>query len=164
MPRSLTKAVLKLVAKLVSMAVALCGFAHYSRLEKFMALARTRPGGNLSAFEVMWPAFYQAAVRLHQRLAPLSTERGAYGLIEVSASDETATGHFGCTDSERLDDLVYGCVAEYGGSISAEHGIGLQKRAYLSLSRSPAELAFMRSLKAHLDPAGIINPGKVLSV
>ena len=45
----------------------------------------------------------------------------------------------------------------------AEHGIGILKRAYLGHSRSPAELDVMRRIKAALDPAGILNPGKVLA-
>lgn len=61
-----------------------------------------------------------------------------------------------------LDEVVYGAVGEWGGSISAEHGIGLLKRDYLPLSRTPAELALMRQLKDCLDPKGILNPGKVL--
>ena len=47
-------------------------------------------------------------------------------------------------------------------TVSAEHGIGQAKVAYLPLSRDPAELAAMESIKAALDPAGILNPGKIL--
>jgi FAD/FMN-containing dehydrogenase len=50
-------------------------------------------------------------------------------------------------------------VADYGGSISAEHGIGRAKTAWLGLSRTPAEIAAFRAIKGALDPAGILNPG-----
>ncbi len=60
-----------------------------------------------------------------------------------------------------IDAIVYDCVRDSGGSISAEHGIGLLKKDYLDYSRSPAEIALMRTLKAALDPKGILNPGKV---
>ena len=50
----------------------------------------------------------------------------------------------------------------WGGSISAEHGIGTMKKPYLGYSRTPAEIDVMRRIKAALDPNGIINPGKVL--
>ena len=50
------------------------------------------------------------------------------------------------------------------GSISAEHGIGLEKRDYLTLSRTPAEIATMRLLKRTLDPHNILNPGKVFDL
>ncbi|HMM55901.1 MAG TPA: FAD-linked oxidase C-terminal domain-containing protein, partial [Candidatus Desulfobacillus sp.] len=55
----------------------------------------------------------------------------------------------------------YGCVGDWRGSISAEHGIGLLKRDYLHLSRSESELAAMKLLKRALDPRGILNPGKL---
>lgn len=58
--------------------------------------------------------------------------------------------------------LVYGLISHYGGSISAEHGIGLAKRDYLHHSRTAAEVATMRLLKNALDPKGILNPGKII--
>ena len=61
-----------------------------------------------------------------------------------------------------VDDIVYGVLGHYQGSISAEHGIGTLKRPYLHLSRTPEELALMRRLKQALDPRGILNPGKVI--
>jgi len=60
-----------------------------------------------------------------------------------------------------VDSIVYQCVGEYAGSISAEHGIGTLKRAFLDKSRTAQELAAMRVIKRALDPAGILNPGKV---
>jgi FAD/FMN-containing dehydrogenase len=60
-----------------------------------------------------------------------------------------------------VDEIVYQCVGEYAGSISAEHGIGTHKRAYLDKSRTAQELAAMRLIKRALDPAGILNPGKI---
>ncbi|KGE05170.1 FAD-binding oxidoreductase [Pseudohaliea rubra] len=69
-------------------------------------------------------------------------------------------------DHERLrpkvEQAVYEPLEAVGGSVSAEHGIGLEKKPWLALSRSPAELALMRRLKETLDPRGILNPGKIL--
>ena len=65
-------------------------------------------------------------------------------------------------DMHSVDDIVYGVLGHYHGSISAEHGIGTLKRPYLHLSRSTEELALMRTLKHALDPKGILNPGKVI--
>ena len=61
-----------------------------------------------------------------------------------------------------IEALVYGPLATCAGSVSAEHGIGLAKRAYLGLARTPEEIALMRRLKDALDPAHVLNPGKVL--
>jgi FAD/FMN-containing dehydrogenase len=63
---------------------------------------------------------------------------------------------------DQMAGAVHDLVAEMGGSISAEHGIGQMKRADLIRYKSPVELALMRKIKAALDPKGILNPGKVL--
>mgnify|MGYP001160700844 CR=1 FL=1 len=62
----------------------------------------------------------------------------------------------------KVESIVYGLLAPHNGSISAEHGIGLEKRDWLHITRSPQEIALMRTLKAAIDPTGILNPGKVL--
>jgi FAD/FMN-containing dehydrogenase len=63
---------------------------------------------------------------------------------------------------EEVNATVHGIVAKLGGSISAEHGIGVLKRELLPGVKDPVELELMRSLKRALDPDGILNPGKVL--
>ena len=66
---------------------------------------------------------------------------------------------------ERWDDMnavVFEVVAKYGGSISAEHGIGVIKRDLLPKVKDPVAFDLMRTLKRTLDPKGILNPGKVL--
>jgi FAD/FMN-containing dehydrogenase len=62
-------------------------------------------------------------------------------------------------DDTTVDDAVLDLVIELGGSISAEHGIGIAKRAALARSRPAAELAAMRAIKRALDPHDILNPG-----
>jgi len=76
--------------------------------------------------------------------------------IVVAAGDDAVT-------RAKVEDMVYRPLAVIGGSVSAEHGIGLEKRAYLPLSRTPAEISTMRLLKKALDPKGILNPGKVFA-
>ncbi len=54
---------------------------------------------------------------------------------------------------EPMMDLIARC----GGNVSSEHGVGSRKRAYLSMSREPADIAAMRAVKAALDPTGYLN-------
>src|SRR6187551_3230904 len=76
--------------------------------------------------------------------------------VVIAAGDDAAT-------RARVEAIVYRPLAAIGGSVSAEHGIGLEKRAYLPLSRTAAEISTMRLLKQALDPKGILNPGKVFA-
>jgi FAD/FMN-containing dehydrogenase len=64
-------------------------------------------------------------------------------------------------EDETIDEAVLRLVAALHGSISAEHGIGRAKTHWLELSRTPAELAAMRAVKAALDPSGLLNPGVI---
>ncbi|WP_394426446.1 FAD-binding oxidoreductase [Vreelandella stevensii] len=67
-------------------------------------------------------------------------------------------------DSRRqVEQLVYPPLEAFGGSVSAEHGIGLEKKPYLSVSRTAEEIALMQRLKVALDPKGLLNPGKVIA-
>ncbi|MFN0061490.1 MAG: FAD-binding oxidoreductase [Myxococcaceae bacterium] len=59
-----------------------------------------------------------------------------------------------------VDQTLFRLVQRHGGTISAEHGIGLLKRPYLGFSRTPAEIELMRAIKRVLDPQNIMNPGK----
>lgn len=61
-----------------------------------------------------------------------------------------------------LNNAVFKAVISFNGSVSAEHGVGQQKKEIMNKARSPAELSLMASIKKSLDPNGILNPGKVL--
>ena len=63
---------------------------------------------------------------------------------------------------DAVDAIVYGCLEGLDGSISAEHGIGIDKKSWLRLSRDDDELELMRGLKRLLDPANLLNPGKII--
>ena len=64
-------------------------------------------------------------------------------------------------DEEAVNTLVYDTVAEFGGSISAEHGIGQLRRHWLARYQDPVALATMRAIKQTLDPESLMNPGKI---
>ncbi|MDG2175671.1 MAG: FAD-binding oxidoreductase [Gammaproteobacteria bacterium] len=75
--------------------------------------------------------------------------------------------HFICytgshDDVKAMYDIVYKVVGDFSGSVSAEHGIGVQKTGYLHHSRTSEEIALMQNLKGALDPKGILNSGRVI--
>ncbi|WP_461041979.1 FAD-binding oxidoreductase [Spirosoma harenae] len=61
-----------------------------------------------------------------------------------------------------IEDIIYQPLQPIGGSITGEHGIGLEKKPWLHVSRTPEEIALMSTIKKALDPRGILNPGKLL--
>lgn len=75
--------------------------------------------------------------------------------VIVAVGDSSEEAH------HTVEELVYGGVRALKGSISAEHGIGHDKRAWLSFTRSPEEIALMKQMKQLFDPKGILNPGKI---
>jgi FAD/FMN-containing dehydrogenase len=62
-------------------------------------------------------------------------------------------------EDHRADDAVFNMVVARRGSISAEHGVGIAKLAFVGAARSPGDLAVMRRIKDALDPSGVLNPG-----
>ncbi|MDF2809016.1 MAG: linked oxidase domain protein [Microvirga sp.] len=259
-----TRLVLRLQAKPSSVSSAFCACPDFSAVIDLLKAARGRMGATLSAFEVMWPSFYDfMTAGLPELRRPFAQSHGAYVLIEASGSDDEQNndllqrvlaesleagcvsdavlaaserdakdlwavresvseysrlmgpltafdlglptsamgdfvsaieqayasrwpdvivlsyGHIGDSNlhlvsnipsagehqpHDEIADLVYGEVRRLGGSISAEHGIGLLKRPYLAYSRSPEELALMERVKRAIDPNNILNSGKVLSI
>lgn len=125
--------------------------------------------GPLTAFDVGVPT--SAAGRLVEDIEVVVKRRwpDAIGLSYGHIGDSNL--HFVCNipsagDSQphkEITDLVFGLVAGEGGTISAEHGIGLLKKPYLKLSRTREELELMKTIKHALDPNNILNAGKVLS-
>ena len=255
-----TRAVLRLRPAPVSQNTALVAVPDFARLPKLLRHMEARLGGMLSAFEVMWPAFYELVTTAPAQGQPILPHGHAfYVLIEAMGSDVADDGarfervlsdamagglvedavlaksqsearriwalrddvgqmarlwpfftfdvslrvadmedylaEVGATLHARwpgaplvvfghlgdgnlhlvtgvgdegarhcVEAIVYGPLARIGGSISAEHGIGLQKRAYLCHSRSPEEIDLMRAMKQAFDPRGLLNPGKVVLV
>ena len=258
----ITRAVLKLYPKPRSTMAALCAVPDYAAVLALLNAARTGLGPLLSAFEVMWPDYWDVITNRAGVRSPVGTGHGLYVLIEAQGTDEAtdaprfeawlaellergmlsdaavsqsvaqtkafwavrdicsefgqvlgphipydiglavagmdefvrrckaalASGIPGCDSvyyghigdgnlhlvswvprlsvdqqpKEEMDQIVYGLVRVMGGSVSAEHGIGTLKKKWLGHARSEAEIALMRTLKAALDPDGLLNPGKVI--
>ena len=119
------------------------------------------------------PAKFDVGVPL-SRLAEFSDRVGAVVTAVAPDARLIVFGHLGDGNlhvnvlgapphDAALDDAVLELAAACGGTVSAEHGIGVHKPRYLSLVRSVAELEAMRAVKYALDPKGILNPGVVLT-
>lgn len=259
----ITRIVLRLFPKAGSSVVAMCACEDYAAVLRLLGAARSGLGPLLSAFEVMWPDYWDRAVgelRARNPFAGDDTRYGAYVLIEALGTDpasdlprfeswmeglleegvvpnavvakslaeeqalwgvrdacgelhqtwpghlafdiglpQTAMddyarackaelavkvpglesvfyGHIGdgnvhivayragdkVQPKDAVEEVVYSLVQQYGGTVSAEHGIGTIKRRWLGHARSPEQVALMRTLKNAMDPKGILNPGKVL--
>ena len=112
------------------------------------------------------PAFMQAMHTIFEREYPhydvVWFGHIGDGNLHINVLKDAATTDAAfIVECERVTGLLVRTLAEFGGSISAEHGIGLVKKDYLLGTRSAAEIAIMRGVKQVFDPHGILNPGKV---
>ena len=80
----------------------------------------------------------------------------------VQAPEGQDPARFLHEEEPAVNDIVYDAVQSFGGSISAEHGVGQLKREELQHRKSPVALSAMRAIKQALDPHGVLNPGRVL--
>jgi FAD/FMN-containing dehydrogenase len=113
------------------------------------------------------PAFIEeanaAAVKLIPGSRPLPFGHVGDGNIHYNISQPVGADK--AAFLKRWDDMnevIYKIVLKYGGSVSAEHGVGIVKRDYLPKIKDPVAYDLMKTLKRTLDPKGILNPGKVL--
>jgi FAD/FMN-containing dehydrogenase len=254
-----TAVVLRLFPRPRSVCTGLCAVADYAAVLALLSRARAGFSSQLTAFEVMWPEFYEVGTAGLGVKASLDPGHGLYVLIETMGTEPKAdlaryesvmgealeagvvadaiiaksqresnelwtvrdspgewqkaghwpqlsfdvsvpTGEIGdLVDAIRatlkrrwpvlaalyfghiadgnlhvsvrmsahsvpaleIEEAVYELVSHRRGSISAEHGIGTLKKDFLHLSRSPQEIALMRTIKRAMDPNGILNPGKI---
>ena len=103
----------------------------------------------LSSLDVVVEAARDAAHRQHARLIPFG--HLAEGNVHLNFID--------AADTHALADEILALVAECGGTISAEHGIGVAKTPWMHLVRSAADLAAQRAIRRALDPTATLNPG-----
>ncbi|MBV1904432.1 MAG: FAD-binding oxidoreductase [Pseudomonadales bacterium] len=130
-------------------------------------VAQTRRLGTTFTFDVSMPISKMEAY-LEEVNAGLSTyfedfQRITFGHLGdgnlhlvVSVGERKESG-----DRVRVERFVYEPLAKIGGSVSAEHGVGLEKKAYLDVSRNENELNLMRCIKKALDPKNLLNRGKI---
>ena len=123
--------------------------------------------GPLTAFDVSVPIGEVPAYLADVEAALAAEMEGAPVAVFGHLGDQNihvVVGHgAGGADGKAIAErAVYQSLAGRGGSMSAEHGIGLAKREWLSATRSAAEIALMRQMKALFDPKDILNPGRVV--
>ena len=104
---------------------------------------------------------FAAEVRACVRAVDATAETVLYGHLADGNVHVNVLGP--APDDERVDTAVLELVGTFGGSISAEHGVGIAKSGHLHLCRGAGEIAAMRRIKAALDPHGTLNPGRVLA-
>lgn len=123
-------------------------------LQPFYAFDVSLPVGDMEA--------YMGAVRerLHTRFPG---GRIAFLGHVGDGNLHVAIGAGGADDRHDVESCVYEPLLPIGGSVSAEHGIGLEKKPWLAISRNEIERGMMRALKTLFDPNSILNPGKVLT-
>ncbi len=144
---------------------------NFWRLRETVPEAQRKAGGSLkhdiSVPVAALPRFIEAGAALVTKLAPegylVAYGHAGDGNLHFNVNQRAGTDAAVFAGREvTLRRAVHDLVAQFGGSISAEHGIGKLKVEELRRYAPPAELAAMHRIKQALDPHGILNPGKVL--
>jgi FAD/FMN-containing dehydrogenase len=141
------------------------------RIREQFGEVQSREGGSIkhdvSVPVANIPAFIEeanaAAVKLIPGSRPLPFGHVGDGNIHYNVSQPVGADKAAYLKRwDDMNDVVYKIVLKYGGSVSAEHGVGIVKRDYLPRIKDPVAYDLMKTLKRTLDPKGILNPGKVL--
>lgn len=136
-------------------------------LREFWGVDRVYPGGLWFDISVPLSGLAAYAEALEARLAQHDPALRLYMIGHLGDGNLHVTVNADRPILERYGEvsaLVYQGLAEAGGSFSAEHGIGLEKKSALAKLADPGKLALMRLIKSALDPHGIMNPGKVVDL
>lgn len=111
-------------------------------------------------------AFHEEFIKVCKEVVPDCFPMGfghiGDGNLHVSVSPAPGKPYFDKETIDKLEAAMFACVKRFGGSFSAEHGIGSRKIPQMHAYKDPVELKMMRAVKAALDPKNIMNPGKVL--
>jgi len=167
----LSRATAKLLVGGAAVADSLAHAADFWRLRELLSEAQKREGGSIkhdvSVAPKDVPAFIEEASRLVTARVPgarpVAFGHMGDGNIHFNISQPVGADRAAFLALwDEVGEIVHGVVEKFGGSISAEHGIGQLKRDLLRRVKDPTALEAMRAIKAALDPKGILNPGKLL--
>jgi FAD/FMN-containing dehydrogenase len=110
------------------------------------------------------PAFVDLALANLKEAAPDATALFYGHAGDGNLHANVSNGRMDAAMKATFDMAIYKAVSALGGSISAEHGIGMDRLPYIGMTRTPEELDLMRTIKRAIDPKGILNPGKVFTM
>jgi FAD/FMN-containing dehydrogenase len=110
------------------------------------------------------PAFIDLALANLKEVAPDATSLFYGHAGDGNLHANVSNGRMDAGTKQAFDTAIYRAVSALGGSISAEHGIGVDRLPYIGMTRTAEELDLMRTLKRAIDPKGILNPGKVFEI
>ena len=167
----LSRATAKLLVGGAAVADSLAHAADFWRLRELLSEVQKREGGSIkhdvSVAPKDVPAFIEEASRLVTARVPgarpVAFGHMGDGNIHFNISQPVGADRAAFLALwDEVGEIVHGVVEKFGGSISAEHGIGQLKRDLLRRVKDPTALEAMRAIKAALDPKGILNPGKLL--
>ena len=132
-------------------------------LTEAYSVAATRDGHRVWKLDVSLPAGRMDEFAERVRVLAADCRVGRFGMFGHVADGNLHLETIAeASPAARFEGEALRLVADLGGSVSAEHGIGQAKREYLDLSRSPTEIRTMRQIKQALDPDGVLNPGILL--
>jgi len=106
------------------------------------------------------------ALELEQQLKQVQTDiyLSVYGHLADGNLHLIVGSNPPLPQTHAVEKAVYQTLAQFGGSISAEHGVGLEKKSWLHLTRNENELHWMRQIKQLFDPHNLLNPGKIFDM
>jgi D-2-hydroxyglutarate dehydrogenase len=133
------------------------------QLREFISEAIAKEGQVLK-FDISLPvpSFYIIVEEIRKKLSHLSCSVKGFGhLGDGNLHLNVVSKKLRDLDLDKLESFIYDWTARHGGSISAEHGIGIAKPKYLHLSKGANVILLMASLKAYFDKNGILNPYKL---
>ena len=110
------------------------------------------------------PAFVDVALANLAEAAPDATALFYGHAGDGNLHANVSNGRMDVAIKQAFDTAIFRAASSFGGSISAEHGIGMDRLPYIGMTRTPEELDLMRTIKRAIDPKGILNPGKVFEM
>ncbi len=156
-----------------SIAASIAQTQDFWRLRETMPLAQKQVGGSMKhdiAIPIhRIPEFLQQADAIIHNEIP-NARLYTFGHLGDGNIHYNVTQPIGADTQTFLDQqphinaLIHDLVMQFDGSVAAEHGVGQLKRDLIARTKSPVELGLMKTIKASLDPQGIMNPGKVVKV